>query len=257
MVQAWSIGGKYKSKPKSLSPGPGQYKSKNPAVTKLQSPRWTIGTSKRGNLYGNRALSPGPGNYQTTKDLNDAPKYHFGVKSVTDLNKFKKNVPGPGQYSPAMSGFDKTAFSFAGRHNTQNKSLMNNPGPGAYGSRSTLSKTMGKFGTSKKGIPLASKLVISNPGPGQYAATSSDVNKKTAPKFGFGSAQRGNDSKTRNQKMIPGPGQYGHTGKIGKESPQFSMTPRRPDTTPAQGRNSPGPGNYNPSDDFSRNKSPN
>ena len=45
---------------------------------------------------------------------------------------------------------------------------MNKPGPGTYDARSTLAKTLGKIGTSQKGVPLVSKLILSNPGPGQY-----------------------------------------------------------------------------------------
>jgi len=59
------------------------------------------------------------------------------------------------------------------------------------------------------------------------------------------------------KKSIPGPGEYGHSGKIGSGAPKYTLTPRRPDTTPAVGRHSPGPGNYNPSDNFSKTKSPN
>ncbi|CAI2370217.1 unnamed protein product [Moneuplotes crassus] len=256
MVQAWSIGKKFQTKPKSVSPGPGQYTSRNTTVTKMKSPQWTIGTSKRSNLNNHKTFSPGPGNYKTIKDINDAPKYHFGGKSVTDLDKFKKSVPGPGQYNPASNSFSKTAFSFSGRHNIQSKGVINNPGPGTYQNKSTLTKTLGKFGTSQKGVPLASKLVMSNPGPGQYAASSPDVNKKSAPRYGFGSSRRGNNSTTQLAKIVPGPGQYSNIKNLGHQAPKFSLTARRPDTTPAVGRHSPGPGNYNPSDTFSRNKSP-
>jgi len=87
MVQAWTIGGRYKSKVKSLSPGPGQYSSRNHSVNKLKNPEWSMGTSKRSSMRKN--FSPGPGMYKTVKGDNDAPKYHFGTKSVTDLDKFK------------------------------------------------------------------------------------------------------------------------------------------------------------------------
>lgn len=255
MVQAWTIAGKYKQKDNSFSPGPGMYTSRNHSVTKLRSPQWMIGTSQR-DSFKTRAFSPGPGVYKTSKDSNDAPKYHFGSKSVTDLDKFKKSVPGPGQYNPASNGFNKTAFSFGGRHNLQNKDLMNRPGPGAYGSPSTLSKTMGRFGTSKKGLPLASKLVISNPGPGQYAAASSDTYKKAAPKFGFGTSKRGDENVKKIKANMPGPGQYAYLAKVGNEAPKYTLTGRRPDTTPIPGRHSPGPGIYSPSDHYAKTKSP-
>lgn len=255
MVQAWTIGGRHKNKDKAFSPGPGAYTSRNSSVVKLKSPQWTIGTAER-NSFKSRALSPGPGVYKTANDTNEGPKYHFGTKSVTDLDKFKKMVPGPGQYNPASDAFNKTAFSFGGRHDLHNKDLLNRPGPGAYGDKSTLSKTMGRFGTAQKGLPLASKMVINNPGPGQYGNPSSETYKKSAPKFGFGSSKRGDDKATKNRSMLPGPGQYAYQNKIGNEAPKYTLTPRRPDTTPAYGRTSPGPGIYNPSDDFSKTKSP-
>jgi hypothetical protein len=254
MVQAWSIAGRHVQRPKALSPGPGQYTSLDTNNHKVKSPQWKIGTAERTDKK--RALSPGPDMYKTMPDMNEAPKYHFGTKSVTDLDKFKKTIPGPGQYNPVSNGFNKTSYSFGGRHNLQNKDLLNRPGPGTYGSKSTLNMTMGKFGTTKKGQLLASKLIISNPGPGQYRNTSSETYKKSAPKFGFGSSPRGDDKALKIKSMIPGPGQYAYLNKVGSEGMKYTMTPRRPDTTPVVGVNSPGPGIYNPSDHFSKNKSP-
>ena len=159
MVQAWTIGAKFPTKDITKSPGPGQYTSRNENSKIQKSPEWTIGTSKR-DLFNNRALSPGPGSYKTIAERNDAPKYHFGTKSVTDLEKFKKMVPGPGQYNPASHAFNKTSFSFGGRHNIPDKNAMSKPGPGTYASKSTLSQTLGKIGTSAKGVPLVSKLIL-------------------------------------------------------------------------------------------------
>lgn len=41
-------------------------------------------------------------------------------------------------------------------------------------------------------------------------------------------------------------------GNVGKAAPKYSLTSRRPDTTPGAGRHSPGPGNYNPNDTHSK-----
>jgi hypothetical protein len=254
MVQAWTIGGKYKKKNESLGPGPGQYSSRNHGVNKNQAPNWTIGTSQR-NSFKSRALSPGPGMYNTVTDGNKAPKYHFGTKSVTDLDKFKKSVPGPGQYDPSSNTFGNVAFSFNGRNDLKNKENMGKPGPGTYGLKSTLGKTMGKIGTSQKGNSLVSKLILDNPGPGQYAPGGSDIYKAAAPRYGFGSSKRGNDG-SKSKGLLPGPGHYGYAPKIGNQAPKYSLTSRRPDTTPSPGKYSPGPGNYNPSDDFARTQNP-
>lgn len=255
MVQAWTITGRPKDKSTSFSPGPGQYTSRNETVDKLKAPQWTIGTSQR-EAFKTRALSPGPGMYQTVKDNNDAPKYHFGTKSVSDLDKFKKSVPGPGQYNPVSNAFNQTAFSFGGRHELKNKDLLGKPGPGAYSTKSTLSHTMGKIGTAKKGMPLVSKLILSNPGPGQYADSNNETLKRAAPKYRFGSSKRGDEGITKIKAMIPGPGQYAFAPKVGAEAPKYSLTARRPDTSPTVGKYSPGPGNYNPSDNYAKNQAP-
>lgn len=255
MVQAWSFAGKYKKETSSLAPGPGQYSSRNHDSVKMKSPTWSIGTAQRGS-FKSRALSPGPGMYKTNVDGNNAPKYHFGTKSVTDLDKFKKSVPGPGQYNPASNGFNNNAFSFSGRHDTNNKENMNKPGPGAYATSSTLNKTSGKIGTEKKGNQLVSKLVLENPGPGQYAPGGSDLNRQAAPKYGFGSARRGEDSGVKNKSLLPGPGQYGYANNVKKDAPKYSLTSRRVDTSPLLGKYSPGPGNYNPSDEFAKTSQP-
>ena len=255
MVQAWSIAGKHKKKAESLGPGPGQYKSRNADVVKHKSPQWSMGTSQR-NAFQTRALSPGPGMYKTVADSNASPKYFFGTKSATDFNKFKKDVPGPGQYNPASNAFGNIGFSFTGRHEFKNKESINKPGPGTYGSKSTLSKTMGKIGTSAKGAPLVPKNIITNPGPGQYVPGSNEVYKAAAPKYGFGSSPRGDQSKIKSKGLLPGPGQYGFAPKITNQAPQYSLTPRRPDTSPSPGKFSPGPGVYNPSDDFSKTQNP-
>lgn len=255
MVQAWSIGAKLPKKDDANSPGPGQYSSRNEDSKKNKPPEWTIGTSKR-NVFNTRALSPGPGTYKTIEDKNDAPKYHFGTKSTSNLDKFKKMVPGPGQYEPMSNAFNKTAFSFGGRHVLPDKNALSKPGPGTYSLNGTLSKTLGKFGTSNKGVPLVSKLILANPGPGQYTDSKEDTLKKSAPKYGFGSSTRTDDQSVKLKRLFPGPGQYGSQVNLGHEAPKYSLVGRRPDTTPRVGRNSPGPGNYNPSESFTKSQMP-
>ena len=255
MVQAWSIGAKLPQKEQVSNPGPGQYSSRNDDSKKSKPPEWTIGTSKR-NVFNTRALSPGPGAYKTIDDKNSAPKYHFGTKSTTSLDKFKKMVPGPGQYEPQSNAFNKTAFSFGGRHILQDKNAMSKPGPGAYSLNSTLTKSLGKFGTSNKWVPLVSKLILSNPGPGQYTDSKEDTLKKSAPKYGFGSSTRTEEKSTKIRQLFPGPGHYSSQTNLGHEAPKYSLVSRRPDTAPRAGRNSPGPGNYNPTDSFTKTQMP-
>ena len=249
MVQAWSFAGKYKKRSSSLGPGPGQYTSRNENSNKMKSPQWTIGTSQRAGLHG-KGIGPGPGMYKTSNDVNSGPKYHFGSKSITDLDKFKKMCPGPGQYNPTSN-----AYTFTGRNDT--KKNDDKPGPGAYGSKSMLSHELGRFGTQPKNTSLVSKLVLANPGPGQYGYEKGDNMKKSAPKYGFGSANRNSDSGSKAKGMMPGPGQYPYLARMGNDAPKYSLTSRKADTSPGMGKHSPGPGNYNPSDNSARKQAPN
>lgn len=58
------------------------------------------------------------------------------------------------------------------------------------------------------------------PGPGNYGA--SLVDKKNAPKYGFGTQNR-DDSPGKMNSTFPGPGEYQIKGIIGKDGPGVSM----------------------------------
>ena len=59
----------------------------------------------------------------------------------------------------------------------------------------------------------------------------------------FGTATR-DDSRSRVKG--PGPANYTIQTGLGRSGPSYYLTPRRPDTAPARGRNVPGPGSYRP-----------
>ena len=59
----------------------------------------------------------------------------------------------------------------------------------------------------------------------------------------FGTATR-DDSRSRVKG--PGPANYTIQTGVGRSGPSYYLTPRRPDTAPARGRNVPGPGSYRP-----------
>ena len=110
------------------------------------------------------------------------------------------------------------------------------PGPGSYGVETTL-RTNGKsFGKENERAKQKKNGV---PGPGQYATTMGM--KEAAPKYGFGSESRDRVGKVSN--MTPGPGNYKPSdGLTKKAAPRGLMVPRRPDSAPALGRGTPGPG---------------
>lgn len=51
---------------------------------------------------------------------------------------------------------------------------------------------------------------------------------------------------SENRRGVPGPGTYNLKNHVGSEGVRSTLTPRRPDTAPAYGRNVPGPGAYSP-----------
>ena len=73
-----------------------------------------------------------------------------------------------------------------------------------------------KFGSSNRLPPMARNINV--PGPGNYQ--SSLIDKRNAPKFGFGSSVR--DAKDMSG-TFPGPGQYKLGNITGQEGPGATM----------------------------------
>ena len=111
----------------------------------------------------------------------DGPKYHIGSK-LHDLSDGKRLNPGPGQYN--TNDFDNPNMKISSKY---------------------------KFGSAKRLPPVNAS---GNPGPGNYA--SSLVDKRNAPKFGFGSQKR--DQSPGMNSTFPGPGEYKLNGIIGCEN---------------------------------------
>lgn len=116
------------------------------------------------------------------------------------------------------------------------------PGPGAYTATNGINTGTGKsFGRESQ---RAKRAKNGAPGPGQYAPKTS-LQSSGAPRYGFGSATR---SGLRNSSGTPGPGNYNINGHYTKNTaPRGLLVPRRPDSAPVKGRNTPGPGAYNSS----------
>jgi len=82
-----------KSQNDRYTPGPGAY-SPSVNLTKNTNSTYRMGTSSRGNFYGNNA-SPGPGQYNLNKN-GKGPQWGFG--SEQRGNNVKSGTPGPGHY---------------------------------------------------------------------------------------------------------------------------------------------------------------
>jgi hypothetical protein len=97
------------------------------------------------------------------------------------------------------------------------------PGSGEYDPKhQTIKKQLPSYSMKQK---LGSSLASSTgfvPGPGNYIATM--TNKKDAPKYGFGSSKRDNNSTRRLN--VPGPGSYKLKSTIG-DVPDYAMPNRK------------------------------
>ena len=88
------------------NPGPGQYNDTKAIYRK--NPSWKIGTSQRDDELKRikREGYPGPGNYEFyDKTRVNAPKYSIGTEKRGNVKK--SQTPGPGQYHIPCS-FDDT-----------------------------------------------------------------------------------------------------------------------------------------------------
>jgi hypothetical protein len=90
-----------------------------------------------------------------------------------------------------------------------------------------------KFGSSNRLPPMAKNINV--PGPGNYQ--SSLIDKRNAPKFGFGSSKRAKNMDS----TFPGPGQYKLKGITGHEGPGVSMHTKLANL---KNMETPGPGQY-------------
>lgn len=126
------------------------------------------------------------------------------------------------------------------------------PGPGAYGIKTVFSAITGPatFGSHKRFKGLyqtggdGSKSMSQIPGPGAYE-DKYKAKTRNAPNSVFGSANR--DKNTFYDSMAkfnPGPGAYDQRNVVGEEGKSVTMSPRRPDTSPQRGKDTPGPGAY-------------
>jgi len=114
----FSIGGGRSQEARSLSPGPGEY-----SYNSKGGPATSFGTAKRNDNDGNLE-NPGPGSY-STNDLHSGPKFSMRSKN---RDRFKDDVPGPGQYDSHRKSEDGPRYTFPSKGGRT--SLDTSPGPG-------------------------------------------------------------------------------------------------------------------------------
>lgn len=96
------------------------------------------------------------------------------------------------------------------------------------------------FGRNKRSKE-GSRMNQTNPGPGSYTSPENTLKSKVGGLFGK-ERQRPGFSNPRSK--APGPGEYAAKTYVGKDTPGYSLSPRRPVT---QGQAmGPGPGGYDP-----------
>ncbi len=201
-----------------------------------------MGKSKRSELNTSVKV-PGPGAYNP-KIKSSSPGVGIRGRLVHEksANGF---VPGPGRYNPSVKAVEAPithTITFVGRPkqaDTEKQKLS--PGPGNYNVASNGLKHGPVFGTSKRSGPQESPELKKMPGPGAYNAADAMAKIMSAPKYGFGSANR--STKERGM-AAPGPGAYAVREKFGNEGRRFTLSGRP--KSAGKTRTVPGPDAYSP-----------
>ena len=234
------IGSRHQTKRKNNAPGPGQYSVRSTFSAKGVA----FGQGKRSSPNLNKSVQqPGPGQYKV--DSSFGRKTHGAGFGSGRTKKSINKVPGPGQYAMNDSLFrDPRAASIKGRPQTSKIDFK--PGPGHYQSKSMHSSPAYSIGVKTKLKELIGK---ENPGPGNYNPEFSKV-KQSPPGIQFGSPGKG---KLLGDSSMPGPGQYDVRSKVGSDAPAYGLRGRYEEH---QADMKPGPGNYNPKDEYVRHGTP-
>ena len=120
--------------------------------------------------------------------------------------------PGPGAYLTRSVAFEYERPRFyMGERNQTMRETTAVPGVGSYNPMSDkIKKSLPQYSMK---IKLGSSLTDTRmgPGPGNYDIVME--NKKSSPKFGFGSSTR--DGQTARRLAVPGPGSYELKSMIG------------------------------------------
>ena len=211
-------------KENAFKPGPGHYNDDFSSVKKREA-AYKIGTATRADLDTKKRLlctvSPDKYNPNYTAIKNQSAKWGFGSDKRKGLSG-NENTPGAGTYSIPSRMIEGPKYVMGSRLNDGMSPEKNkNPGPGTYNTHEMENLNMKfsakyKFGSATRLPPMRGQEV---PGPGNYM--SSLVDKRAAPKFGFGTQKR--DGSPGMNSTFPGPGEYKLGGLIGRDGPSVSM----------------------------------
>lgn len=245
------------SKGKNASPGPGAYDQNKSVSSKRDFPKYSMGKSTRSHSLSKSIIkNPGPGEYNILQGFSGNSKYSFGLK-YNDLNRTSPmgGTPGPGAYSPEKLHKKDYKFTFGIKSEKVLPKSNKMPGPGNYETKSDFENSLGNaFGKDKKLSNFMSKTIVMNPGPGAYGDLETASKRfKNSQNIKFGNSTRMHERKLSSGN--PGPGSYSIKGDIGNSAPKFSLSSRPNDQITHVKRMSPGPGNYSPVSSFTK-KSP-
>ena len=167
--------------------------------------------------------TPGPGSYKAESTLCKKGR-SFGKETVR-ARKQKSTVPGPGQYAIKGHSTKESAprYGFGSESRDRRLSAANaTPGPGNYKIEGHYTKRNAPRGLLVPRRPdSAPGFGRGTPGPGQYA--SSMIDKKSAPKFGFGTQCKATQL-NKDRVKTPGAGTYSpSTKKTLRQTPSYGM----------------------------------
>jgi hypothetical protein len=204
------------------------------------SSKWGFGTEKRRSLEArDAAKTPSPNQYKIPQRITEGPKFGMGIK-LKPIDSSNSKI-GPGQYDTMnidnirMKG--KIGFSLGKSKRSETALSLKVPGPGQYDTSMVDKRSDPRygFGSSKRPSPAPTK--SASPGPGNYSLRSivGNEGRKTTM-----------HSKVKgvNIDKNPGPGNYDVNSSAGmRKAPSFAMGVRLKERSPDR---SPGPGAHNP-----------
>lgn len=218
-------------------------------------PTWSIGKEPK-----NKSLvdgQPGPLEYEIPTKIDEGPKFSMGSRTFYNRNPLLTGT-GPGDYD-ADKAFKNSSSVYkehlsstiAGRAKDPHDLRM--PGPGQYEHESKNKFIPGAgLGKSPRG-KKTERNKLDSPGPGNYNVAKF-AKENAGPKFGFGTDARVKSYNKRTHS--PGPGTYNERKVLTDGAPGYSIKGRRPDVRVLPGKDSPGPGNYDPLTSYTKRAGP-
>ncbi len=186
-----------------------------------------------------KLVTPGAGEYTIPTKIGDGPKY--SMLSKGDQLYPSKNIisPGPAVYTPNYDAIRKN-LSFSLTGKNHPLRKEITPGASDYNVRSDSALKVPSYKFGTESRDKSlPKEILCKPGPGDYNIADRAI--RTAPRFSFGKEFRSLDGPKG--KDTPGPGEYQPFYKIGKEGPKYTMS-AKDERSSSKRSFIPGPGQY-------------